>query len=376
MQVLVRIGDQAITRGDVDRRLAELPEQYRANYSTPEGRKQLLDRMVEERTWMVAAEQAGVPARPQLQRQLEQQKRDLILRTYVNEVMAGNPAPSDAEALAYYEQHQSEYRSPAQVTLRHIQTRTEADGKKVLAAVKKGEDWDKLVTRSSTDSTTRTQGGQLGTVTRDGLFASLGRQPALAESAFALGEGRTGGPYRTDKGWSVIRVDAVREESVRPFEQVRPGIVRQMSATRQQTYYQAQLDSIRRALGVSPDSAAIKDFLSAKRSARDIFKEAQEAGPVETRLGLYRQVVEEYPDSDVAPQAQFMIGFIHSEEVKDYEKAEAAFRELLRRYPKSELASSAQWMIDHMRTEEAPPFLEMGADSAVQGVKPGGEQKP
>ena len=75
----------------------------------------------------------------------------------------------------------------------------------------------------------------------------------------------------------------------------------------------------------------------------------------------------------MSPQSQFMIGFINSEELKNYDEAEKAFRELLRRYPKSELAESAHWMLDHMRTEEAPPF--MNPDSArrtptASGAKP------
>ena len=58
-----------------------------------------------------------------------------------------------------------------------------------------------------------------------------------------------------------------------------------------------------------------------------------------------------------------MIGFINSEEIKDYDKAEQAFRELLQRYPDAELAASAQWMIDHMRSEDAPAFLDLDADT-------------
>ena len=43
--VLVRIGNDVITPRQLSARLQELPEQYRAQYSTPDGRKQLLDRM-------------------------------------------------------------------------------------------------------------------------------------------------------------------------------------------------------------------------------------------------------------------------------------------------------------------------------------------
>ena len=58
-----------------------------------------------------------------------------------------------------------------------------------------------------------------------------------------------------------------------------------------------------------------------------------------------------------------MVGFVNSEELKDYDEAEKAFRELLARYPKSELADSAKWMVEHMRTEEAPPFDLLEPDS-------------
>jgi outer membrane protein assembly factor BamD (BamD/ComL family) len=78
-------------------------------------------------------------------------------------------------------------------------------------------------------------------------------------------------------------------------------------------------------------------------------------------------VVDEYPDADVTPQALFMVGFINSEEKKDYDSAEKVFRELLQKYPKSELAASAQWMVDHMRTDEVPDFLH--ADSTASAPK-------
>jgi len=65
-----------------------------------------------------------------------------------------------------------------------------------------------------------------------------------------------------------------------------------------------------------------------------------------------------------------MVGFIYSEEVKNYDEAEKAFRQLLKRYPDSELAASAQWMVEHMRTEEAPSFVNTQADSGRRGGPP------
>jgi parvulin-like peptidyl-prolyl isomerase len=375
LQVLVRFGNETITRADVQRRLDEVPEQFRSNYATPEGRQQLLDRMIEEKLWMSAAQKAGVPQRPAVQRAIDQQKRDYVIRTYLNEVMATNPAPSDSEARVYYDEHLAEYRVPASATVKHIQLKSEAEAKRVLGYAKAKQDWNKLVTRYSTDTLTRSQGGQLGSITKEGVFSSIGRQPALAESVFAIGEGRFGGPWKSDKGWHVMYVESVRPESSRPFEQVRPVILRQLGSTRTQEFYRTKLEDLKKSLRVNADSAAIRGFVNQKKSARDMFKEAQEAGPAAERIQLYQKLLDTWPQSDVAPQARFMIGFIQSEELKDHDAAESTFRTLLSEYPRSELVPSAQWMIDHMRSEEVPAFLNLEGDSIPQAPGTNGAKK-
>lgn len=370
--VLARVGTEVITRRTINDRLQEIPDQYRSNYMTPEGRQQILDRVIEEKVWLQDAANHGVTKRPEVERQLATQRRDLLIRTWINELMANNPAPSDSEVTAYYDAHQEDFRTPANVHPRHIQLKSEADAKKVLALAKaKGADWGKLVTTWSQDTLTRTNGGDLGTVTRDGGFVSLGAQPALAESAMALGTGAIGGPYRTNKGWHVVKVDGFQGETVRPLEQVRSFIVRQMSQQRSTQFYQELLGKAKSGVKVTTDSSAVRDYVSTRKSAREMFQDAQQAGAPQARIEAYRKVVETWPNADITPQAAFMVGFIYSEELKDYDAAEKAFRELLGKYPKSELAASAQWMVDHMRTEEAPSFSPGEADSSAPAAAPG-----
>ena len=377
--VLVRIGNEVITPRMLAARLQELPEQYRAQYSTPDGRKQLLDRLVEEKVWLKDADANGVTRRPDLILQIESQRRDLLIRTWVNEVMAKNAPPSDSEAKVYYDGHLDEWKTPANATLKHIQLKTEADARRVLGLARaKGADWDKLVKANSTDSLTKATGGVLGTATREGGFAGIGVQPAFVDSALALGAGRIAGPWKTDKGWHVVKVEAVHPESVRDFDQVRTFIVRQLGQERTQRYYQEQLTRAKTQFKVSPDSNAIRRWVSARKSAREMFQEAQASGEAAARIAAYRKVVEEYPDADVTPQALFMVGFIHSEELKDYDAAERVFRELLQKYPKSELASSAQWMVEHMRTDAVPEFMnpDSTASAAKKPAAKGGGGKP
>jgi peptidyl-prolyl cis-trans isomerase C len=371
--VLVRVGGETITTGSLQRRIDDLPENVRGQFTSPEGRQRLLDRLVEERIWLLTALKHGVADRPEIKKQIEQQRRDLLIRTYINELMAANPAPSDSEAQVWYDAHAADYKTPASVTLSHIMVKTEAEGKKVRQWARAGQDWAKLVTRYSTDSLTRDRGGSLGPTTREGVLGHLGPQPAMAETAFAIGKGAIGGPIRSDRGWHVIKVDDFKPEGVRSFDQVRGSILRQISSRHSQDFYQAQLAEARKTLAVRADSNTIHKYLSQKKSAREMFNEAQLAGAPTARIEAYRKLVEEHPESEVSPQAAFMIGFIQSEEIKDYSAAEKSFRDLLQRYPKSELAASARWMLDHMRNENAPEFMNLESDSAKAATPaPGG----
>jgi hypothetical protein len=181
--VIAVIDGEALTRAMVDARLAEIPEQFRSTYTTPQGRQQLIDRLIEERVWLKAAEKSGIAKRPDVVEQVERQRRDLLVRTYLNERLAQAPPISDSTAQAYYDAHLDEYRTPATVAVQHIQLKDERAAGRVRGLADKGDDWAKLVAKYSADSLTKSTGGALGTVTLAGNFASIGTQPALAESA-------------------------------------------------------------------------------------------------------------------------------------------------------------------------------------------------
>jgi peptidyl-prolyl cis-trans isomerase C len=210
--VLVRVGKESITRAMVDARLAELPDQYRAQYSTPTGRQQLLDRMIEEKVWLDVATKNGVADRPKIKQQLEQQRNDLLIRTWISEQMATNPAPSDSEAKQYYDEHLSDYKTPATVTLRGIQFASEPEARRVLPFARDPKkDFGDVAKKYSADTLTKKNGGQLGTITHDGVFPTLGTQKTLEDSCFTLAEGQVGGPWKSDKGWHIVKVDQKHE---------------------------------------------------------------------------------------------------------------------------------------------------------------------
>jgi len=87
------------------------------------------------------------------------------------------------------------------------------------------------------------------------------------------------------------------------------------------------------------------------KSPEELFGLAQQAendGNFEKAVDLYTMLLEKYPQNEHNYKAQFMIGFIFSEELKDYDQARTAMQKVVERYPDCDLADDAQWMLDHM----------------------------
>ncbi len=355
-RVLARVGDAVVTQADFDARLADLPPQFKSQYSTPDQKRDFINRLLEEKVWYEAARRANVAARPEVQKQLVGFQRDLLIRTYLGEVMQKAPPPSDSLVNAYYQAHQSEFMSEEQIQVRHIQTADEKTAKDVLAQLKSGGDFAALAKKYSTDAATKDKGGDLGPVGRGGFFGALGRQQAMADSAWKAPLHKPQGPIHSGLGWHVYEVTDKVAPHARPLEEIKGVIVRQLTQQANQDFYQQSLAREKLDLHLTVDSAAVSAVVNAKKTAVEMFRDAGEIPGADERVAAYRAVVNDYPTSEYAPQALFMVGFVESEEKRDYDHAEGAFKELLAKYPNSELVSSAQWMLDNMRSDKTPNF--------------------
>jgi peptidyl-prolyl cis-trans isomerase C len=86
---------------------------------------------------------------------------------------------------------------PERRHLRHLVVATEDDARKALARVNGPETFETVAKAVSLDTTTKDNGGDLGTVSRAQL------DPAFGQAAFAAAKGSTFGPVQTKNGWHV-----------------------------------------------------------------------------------------------------------------------------------------------------------------------------
>ncbi len=368
-----------ITRHDVDSVIATAPADMHARLRTPEGYRQLVERMVIEEAMLDLAEGYQVERDPDYRSEVLKASRAAKMRVYYNRRIEALPGVSDSAVEAHYQASLDQYRVPARVRVRHIQSGTQAGSKTVRRRLAKGAPWDATCQEVSQDRLSKDRGGLLGYVSKSvDVVPGVGSAPAIVAAAFELKEGEISQPLKGPKGWHLIMADNKEETTVQSFESVKKQIRAELEGAVTDRFGQALTDSLRGVANEAIFDDSIEVAIKPMRTPMDFFKEAQAAMTPLDRVALYKRLIQQYPQDSVTVQARFMIGFTYAEDLGDYERARVAFEEFLQHHPNTELSNSARWMLENM--EKAPPTLneEDAPDSTgtPSGSSGGGGAKP
>lgn len=159
--VLAKVGDFEITDEYIDKVLESLPENLRSQYLTPEGKRILVDSLVDMEVFYLEAKSKGLDRDPQVAFKIDFAKKQLISGEYVEREMKNIAEPTDADAEKYYKDNKEMFKRPAQARVKHILVNTREDAEKIKEELEKGADFAKLASEKSRDGS-RVRGGELG----------------------------------------------------------------------------------------------------------------------------------------------------------------------------------------------------------------------
>jgi len=136
----------------------------------------------------------------------ELQSKTLLAQRVVRELI-NSLQVSDAELQAAYD----EQVPPHEFQLRHVQLPDREAALAVISRLQQGQAFAELARSLSTDKVSRAQGGNLGWLMMEQM------PPDFAAAARALKPGEhTVQPVKTDQGWHVIQLQALRPLAKRP----------------------------------------------------------------------------------------------------------------------------------------------------------------
>jgi TolA-binding protein len=91
-----------------------------------------------------------------------------------------------------------------------------------------------------------------------------------------------------------------------------------------------------------------------------LYNEAQsfsEKGDFTSAIKTYEQLLRLYPESLHACRAQFLIGFVYSENMKKPDKAKEVYEKVIETYPDCDLADDAKFMLKLIASDSLPGDL-------------------
>ncbi len=110
------------------------------------------------------------------------------------------------------------------------------------------------------------------------------------------------------------------------------------------------------------------------KTEEELYTMAQEAmnkGNSHEALKYYQQILKVYPQSSNNYKAQFMMGYVYSEQLKDTVKAREAYQKVIEQYPNCDLVGSASWMMGNAGKGSLDFLFSKGDSSKVKGKKKG-----
>ena len=227
--VVLTVGTERITKSQFEQILDTLPEQQKATVQTPEGRRQLAERVAELKAMAAEARTRKLDQTAAVKTKLALQN-DQVLASAIYQDLAKVTA-DDATLKAYYEGHKSEWEEAkakhiliryagSKVPLRPGQkdlTEEEAlaKTKDLRAKILAGAKFEDLAKAESDDTGSGEQGGDLGGIAKGQTV------PEFEEAAYSQPVGQVGEPVKSQFGYHLI---VVNSRGAKTFDEMKPQI--------------------------------------------------------------------------------------------------------------------------------------------------------
>ena len=183
---------------------------------SPEMRKNIRDNLIIQEVLSQEAAKKGMEKDSDVAVQIELARQNVLVRAYIQDYLKHNPATDDTLKSEYdkikAQMGDKEYKA------RHILVDKEEEAKDIIAKLKKGEKFEKLVDKSK-DPGSKANGGDLG------WAPPANYVKPFSDAMIKLQKGKyTTEPVKSQFGYHVIQLDDTREMKAPGFDEVKNNL--------------------------------------------------------------------------------------------------------------------------------------------------------
>lgn len=196
---------------------------------SPELEQRAREEVVLREIFAQEAEKRGIPASTDYKAQMELVRQTVLIRELFEDFRKKNPI-TEAETKAEYDKFKAQA-TGTEYRARHILVENEDEAKKLITQIKGGAKFDELAKKSSKDTGSGANGGDLDFAKPDAYV------PEFSKAMTALKKGEmTEAPIKTQFGYHVIRLEDTREAQFPEFATVKPQIEQRLAQAKLQKY--------------------------------------------------------------------------------------------------------------------------------------------
>lgn len=262
---LAKVGTVKITQADLERDIKNLPEFAQRLFEGPEGKGKFLDEMIKKELLYQEASKRGLDKDPEYLRKLEEFKKLTLIGQLLEKEIEAKAKVTDQDVKDYYEKHKDELSAISQIRASHILLKTEEEAKKIIARVKKGEDFAAIAKKSSIDPGSAQNGGDIG------YFSSGQMVPEFESAAAKLKVGEVSSdPVKTKFGYHVIKVTDKKQGKPVEFEKIKNVLFQRISAERQKEFFDSYIENLKKTFKVEINKEAVSKLASTEEKKEEM----------------------------------------------------------------------------------------------------------
>lgn len=237
-KVLATVGEKEITNLDVESALQSLDPYQAMHFQTEEGKKQLLEDLVNQELFYIQAKEDQLHNDEDFKSEMKKIEENMLKQYAINKVLS-NVILTEEEKKAFFEANKAKFNKPESASAKHILVDSEDLAKDILTKINSEEVSFEDAASAHSTCPSKDAGGDLGTFTRGQMV------PEFEEAVFNMKNGEVSGPVKTQFGYHLIKLENLQSGGESEYEEVKNEIERTLMYQRQSEAYSKELNNLK-----------------------------------------------------------------------------------------------------------------------------------
>lgn len=243
-KILATVGEKEITNYDLESALQSLDPYQAMHFNTEEGKKQLLEDLVNQELFYIEARENNLHNNEDFKSEMKKVEENMLKQYAINKVLS-NITLTEEEKTAFFEANKSKFNKSETASAKHILVETEDKANELLNKINAGEVSFEDAAAEHSTCPSKDAGGNLGSFPRGQMV------PEFEEEVFNMQKGEVRGPVQTQFGYHLIKLEDIQPGGESKYEEVQNEIERTLMYQKQSEIYSNKLNDLKSKYGTN-----------------------------------------------------------------------------------------------------------------------------